>query len=268
MLKADLHIHSTVSDGSASISEIIEEAAAKGLDAISITDHDTFSQIAQTPKTSRLKIIPGLEISACDRSNGLRFHILGYHIKKPEIVEALTQPILEARHRNTLRQIAILKEHGYAIDIEKLSPADGKYLYKQHLMDYLVHTGQASEMFGSFYKETFKNSGICHFDITYIDVFDAVRAIKEAGGQSVLAHPGQQQNYYLIPSLAELGLNGLECNHHSHSGKDRETIMRYAEKYGLFLTGGSDYHGKYEPQLESIGDIVSEESGVKALCLE
>lgn len=266
MLKADLHIHSTVSDGSMSIVDIIEEAAAKGLDAIAITDHDTLSQLAQTPKNSKIKIIPGLEISAVDRLNGLRAHILGYNVKIPEIVEDLTRPLLEARHQNTLRQIAVLKKHGYVIDEEKLSRADGKYLYKQHVMHYLVATGQATEMFGAFYKATFKNNGSCHFDITYIDALDAVRAIKQAGGQAVLAHSGQQQNFYFIPSLVECGLDGLECNHHAHSEKDRETIKRYAELYGLFLTGGSDFHGIYEPQLEGIGDIISEESGVKALC--
>jgi phosphoribosyl 1,2-cyclic phosphate 1,2-diphosphodiesterase len=266
MLKADLHIHSTVSDGSLSILEIIEAAAAKGLDAIAITDHDTFSQTAQTPKHPKVKIIPGLEISAVDRSNSLRVHILGYNLQKPEIVGQLTQPLLEARHQNTMKQIAILKEHGYSIDTEKLSRADGKYFYKQHVLDYLVKTGQAEEMFGAFYKTVFKNNGICHFDITYIDAFDAVKAIKQAGGEAVLAHPGQQQNFYLIPALVDCGLDGLECNHHTHSERDRAAVKRYAEAFGLYLTGGSDYHGIYEPQLVGIGDILSEESGVKALC--
>ncbi|SHI20250.1 hypothetical protein SAMN02745823_03362 [Sporobacter termitidis DSM 10068] len=266
MLKADLHIHSTVSDGSATIAEIVEEAVIKSLDAIAITDHDTLSQLKQLPETGRVKIIPGLEISAVDKRNNMRVHILGYHIQDPEAVERLTRPVLEARHQNTLRQIAILKEHGFEIDLSKLRPADGKYLYKQHVMDYLVTTGQAAEMFGDFYMKTFKNNGICHFDIAYTDAFDAVEAIKNAGGLAVLAHPGQQQNYYLIPELKRRGLDGLECNHHSHSAEDRLTIKKYAELYGLFMTGGSDYHGKYEPQEEGIGDVLSEESGVIALC--
>jgi predicted metal-dependent phosphoesterase TrpH len=265
-MKADLHIHSTVSDGSATVAEIVDEAIRKDLDAIAITDHDTLSQAAQIPDTDLIKIIPGVEISAVDKRNGLRVHVLGYRIQSPDIIDALTRPILEARHRNTLRQISILKEHGYEIDIGRLQPADGKYLYKQHVMDYLVGTGQAGEMFGEFYHRIFKNNGICHFDIDYIDAFDAVEAIKKSGGLAVLAHPGQQQNYYLIPELVRRGLDGLECNHHTHSEADRCAVRKYAYCYGLFMTGGSDYHGKYEPQIERIGDIVSEESGVEALC--
>jgi predicted metal-dependent phosphoesterase TrpH len=212
-MKADLHIHSTVSDGSATITDIVAVSIANRLDAIAITDHDTLSHLKQLPSTATLRIIPGTEISAADPASGLRVHILGYHIRHPEIVETLTQPILEARHQNTLRQIRILQEHGYKIDIGGLRPADGKYLYKQHVMEHLVMTGQAKEMFGNFYKKIFKNNGICHFDITYVSAFDAVKAIKDAGGLAVLAHPGQQQNFHLIPALKKHGLDGIELNH-------------------------------------------------------
>ncbi len=265
MLKADLHIHSTFSDGSDSISEIVKEAENKGLDLIAITDHDTLSHAEHIPADSRVKIIAGIEVSAADPKNNKRVHILGYNIKKPELVTRLTQPTLVARNLNSERQAAILIENGFDIDVGKLSRAGGKYLYKQHIMDHLVATGQAPEMFGEFYYRIFKNKGICAFDINYISVYEAVRTISEAGGQAVLAHSGQQQNFYLIPELVELGLRGLELNHHTNSERDKEIIRRYAEEYGLFLTGGSDYHGRYEPQEFGIGDIISEESGAEAL---
>lgn len=265
MIKADLHIHSTVSDGSVAIPEIIDRAVAKGLDVIAITDHDTFSHLAQTPKTEHLKIIPGLEMSCIDHSSGRHVHILGYTIKIPEIVMVLTQPLLEARHKYTLRQIAVLNEHGFDIDMRKLHPADGKYLYKQHVMDYLVSTGQADEMFGDFYKKTFKNQGICHFDIPYIDAFDAVTAIREAGGKAVLAHPGQQQNFYLIPELVRRGLMGLELHHPSNNESDQTVLREYAGRFGLFLTGGSDFHGRFERPEIDVGDFLSDESGIAAI---
>lgn len=266
MIKADLHIHSTVSDGSDSIEQIIRTAEEKELDFISITDHDTMSHISQIPKNTKVKIISGVEISAVDPSNNLRAHILGYNIQKPEIITAMTQAVLEARNRNSERQAEILVRQGYRIDLDKLARADGKYLYKQHIMDYLVSTNQAPEMFGSFYKSTFKNNGVCAFDIEYINVHEAVKTIKAAGGQVVLAHSGQQQNFYLIPFLSALGLDGLELNHHANNDKDKETIRKFAKDYGLFLTGGSDYHGRYEPQTFGIGDFISEESGVLAIC--
>jgi predicted metal-dependent phosphoesterase TrpH len=265
-VKADLHIHSTVSDGSESIAQIIVIAKNIGLDAIAITDHDTMSHISLISNNSDIKVIGGVEISSVHHKTNTRAHMLGYNIQKPEIITAHTEPLLEARNKNSEEQAEILRRHGYQIDIDKLARADGKYLYKQHIMDWLVTTGQASDMFGDFYQKTFKQSGICAFDIEYIDVFVAVKAIKEAGGLAILAHPGQQQNFWLIPELVRLGLDGLEMNHHTHNEKDRETIRDYAKQYNLFLTGGSDYHGKYEPQPFGIGDFLSEESGVAAIC--
>ncbi len=271
MIKADLHIHSTVSDGSDSIERILELAEQKGLDYIAITDHDTLShhkKIDELKDSSRVKVIGGIEIFAVDPENNMRAHILGYHIRIPELITELTHPLLEARNQNSERQAELLRQQGYSLPEEKLHRADGKYLYKQHIMDYLVATGQAEEMFGSYYHSTFKNNGICAFDITYIDVFQAVDTLKKAGGLAVLAHSGQQQNFYLIPQLVEHGLDGLELNHHANSVGDMEIIRSYAKEYDLFLTGGSDYHGAYEPQIFGIGDYLSEESGVRAICLE
>ena len=172
---------------------------------------------------------------------------------------------MEARHNNSLRQIEILRQHGYDIDIEQMAKADGKYIYKQHIMDWLLHHGKVEELFGEFYYSTFKNNGICHFDIEYISPLAAVRAVKDAGGYAVLAHSGQQQNFELIPGLVEAGLDGLELNHHANSDKDKVIIREYADKYNLFLTGGSDCHGRYEAGSPEVGDYLAEQSGAEAV---
>ena len=125
MIKADMHIHSVVSDGSYNIEEIVSMAEKKGLDAIAITDHDTLSHALKLPKSDKLKVSAGLEISAFDYDKNFRVHVLGYNIKNPEIVEKVVHPILEARHHNSLRQIEILNQKGYEIDIEKMPKADG-----------------------------------------------------------------------------------------------------------------------------------------------
>jgi predicted metal-dependent phosphoesterase TrpH len=265
MLRADLHIHSTASDGSDSIPEIIAAAGKRGLDCIAVTDHDTTAHFSKIPPSPPVRVLCGVEISAADRM-GRKAHILGYRLQKPELVEEVTRPVLEARNRNCERQIELLVGSGYQIDPGRLPRADGKYLYKQHILDYLVSTGQTEEMFGGFYQSTFKNGGICDFDIQYADVFDAVDAVRAAGGLSVLAHSGQQQNFDLIPDLVKHGLNGLELNHHTHSDEDRHLLRIYAARYELFLTGGSDYHGTYEQPIFEIGTYLSEESGVNAIC--
>lgn len=265
MVKADLHIHSTFSDGCDSIDKIVRKAEEKGLDYIAITDHDTMAHLSHLPQKAKVKVLGGVELSSIDRKSKLKTHILGYNIKKPELITKLAQPLLESRNRNSERQGEILIRAGYNLNIDKLARAGDKYLYKQHIMEYLVKTGQADEMFGSFYKSIFKNGGICDIDIEYLDALEAIRTIKAAGGLAVLAHSGQQQNFKLIPQFVEEGLDGLELNHHSNSEKDKEIIRKYSKEYGLFLTGGSDYHGRYEKPYE-IGDFISEASGVEAIC--
>lgn len=268
MLKADLHIHSTVSDGSCTIGEITERAVKAGLDAIAVTDHDTCSHFDKLPQPDRIKVIAGLEISAADPSTGIKAHVLGFGIKDPARVEKLTMPLLAARHENCLKQIKILKQAGYSIDADSLNKADGKYIYKQHIVEHLVKTKQIARMFGDFYGMVFKNGGMCDFDIRYVSVFDAVRTIKEAGGKAVLAHPGQQKNFYLIPELVKCGLGGIEYNHPENGEEEKSTIKQLALRYSLFLTGGSDFHGAYEAERVELGAYISEESGVMAVCLE
>ena len=265
MIRADLHMHSTVSDGSFTIPELIARARQNGLDAIAITDHDTLSQRFQIPADTGLQVLTGIEISAYDYENDFRVHMLGYGIQKPEVTEQAVHPTLEARHANSLKQIEILNQHGYEIDLSQLRRADGKYIYKQHIMDDLVRCGKAPDMFGEFYQKTFKHGGICDFDIRYPSPLEALRAIKDAGGLAVLAHSGQQQNFCIIPELAKQGLDGLELHHHANSEKDREIIRAYAAQYDLFLTGGSDFHGKFEGVLVDIGDYLAEPSGVRAV---
>lgn len=265
MIKADMHIHSTVSDGSYTIEEIVAMAEKRGLNAIAITDHDTLSHAVKLPQSDKVKVTAGIEISAFDYEKNFRVHILGYGIKYPEIVEKVVHPTLEARHNNSMRQIEILNNNGYMIDIDNMPKADGKYIYKQHIMDWLISQGKVGEMFGDFYYSVFKNEGICHFDIEYMNPLLAVRAIKDAGGYAVLAHSGQQQNFELIPGLVQTGLDGLELNHHANSDKDKMIIKEFADKYNLFLTGGSDCHGRYEPGSPEVGDYVAEQSGAEIL---
>ena len=132
MMKADLHMHSRVSDGSYTIAELAELAAKKGLDVIAVTDHDTLSHVSQIPKGLPVKVIPGIEISAYDYTVDKRVHVLGYGIQDVELVEDFVHPLLKARHENSMKQIAVLQEHGYHVDLDKIHRADGKYIYKQH----------------------------------------------------------------------------------------------------------------------------------------
>ena len=94
-------------------------------------------------------------------------------------------------------------------------------------------------------RDRFKDGGICDRDIAYVDVRDAVRAIAEDGGMPVLAHPGQQDSYDLVPSLAACGLAGIERHHPDHTPADHARCTQLAERYNLVCTSGSDYHGRF-----------------------
>ena len=102
-----------------------------------------------------------------------------------------------------------------------------------------------SDQYSKIYRSLFKGGGICDRDIKYPCARDAVQAIKEDGGLAVLAHPGQFDNYNLLPLLVAVGLDGIEKYHPDHSRKDYRIVDLLAKKYHLLQTGGSDYHGRF-----------------------
>jgi len=191
-MKADLHMHSAMSDGSNTGLELVDMAIMKRLDAIAITDHNTIEHLKQIPKNPKVEIITGIEISAIDSQTGIRADILGYGFENIELIEKLVLPFNQERGAGT--------------------------------------------------------------DKKYIDVHLAVNGIKEAGGQAVLAHPGREKNFYLA---GKVELDGIEYNHHANCGFDRRIIEKYASKYNLFLTGGSDFHGENDTVQVEIGDYLS-----------
>lgn len=262
-MKADLHIHSGISDGSFTRLEIIELAKKKGLSHIAFSDHDCtdgFEECAVLSQRFGVKIIPAIEISAYDFKTGRKAHILGYDYKDPAPLKRLCEPILKKRNENCLKQIAVLADMGYKITADDVRKFSGRTIYKQHILKYLYDSKQSTELFGEVYKSVFKNGGRCDFDIVYCDAADAVKAVKQSGGLAVLAHSGQQQNFDIVPELVKAGLDGLELNHPSNGADDMQKITELADRYGLFTTGGSDFHGEYEQQARSVGDFLSPEN--------
>lgn len=264
-MRGDLHLHSAYSDGSATVIELIQKAVSKGLTHIAITDHDRVPRCGDIPPVTALKVMPGIEISAYDFQKQRKAHILGYAMRDTRSVTAFCRPLLERRQANSLRQIALLAEHGFRIRPQNFVKRAGHVIYKQHLMEYLVATEQVEEMFGTFYHETFKNGGYCDFDIEYLDAAAAVRVITEAGGLAVLAHPGQQQNLELVPELVGYGLKGIELEHRKNTEADKEAIRQMAVQYGLFLTGGSDYHGTLEDGSSELGSCLATENALRII---
>lgn len=258
----DLHVHSHYSDGYASVDEILQEASICDVTHISIVDHDTVHGLETIQKKSLkydVTVIPGVEISAYDFKRNRKVHILGYAFRQaaPNI-QALCAPLLKRRHENSLWQIEQLQKHGFQVELDEIQEKAkmSGVIYKQHIMACLTNADFASKEYQTLYKRLFKGDGICARDIEYVDARLAVQAIKKDGGLAVLAHPGQLDSFEMIPELIRFGLDGIERNHPNHSEETRLLVEKYAEKYGLMQTGGSDFHDRYG-HVVRIGEEVS-----------
>lgn len=228
MYRADLHLHTTISDGSEDAVQILEMAKQAGLTHLAFTNHDTtkmWEKYIAEAKEYGIHAIPGIEMSACDYEEDVKAHILGYGYTSTVHMEKIGSETLRKRNENGLKYIEILNTIGY----------------------------KADTIFGEVYYKVFKNGGPCAFDLEYPDPVECVKAICADGGTAVLAHPGQQDNFRLLPKLVEAGLKGIEYSHPSHNEVLRKRTMQAAEEFGLFMTGGSDYHGVYEKTKTEFG---------------
>ena len=212
MYFSDLHVHTSLSDCSEDVPQIIQRAKAVGLTHISFTDHDTTKlsgEHVRMAQNAGIRAIAGIEMSACDGESGVKAHILGFGYTDTAHIEAIGAETLRKRNENCLKQMEILRQLGYRIEEEKIRSKSSGCIYKQHILQYLLETGQTEAIFGDVYQRIFKNGGPCDFDIEYPQPEDCVRAIcRDGGNGECLAHPGQQDNFFMIPRLADAGLKG------------------------------------------------------------
>ncbi|WP_339226243.1 PHP domain-containing protein [Oceanobacillus sp. FSL K6-2867] len=262
-MKADLHVHSTYSDGSDSIEEVMREAQLNGVTHLSFVDHDTTAGLLEAQRLGEhygIIIIPGIEISAYDFKRNRKVHILGYNYQpNAGHIKQLCNPLLKRRHAHTLWQIEQIRQAGYSLDVTTIIEAakPSETVYKQHVMQQLTNASFSSAAYQSLYRKLFKGDGPAAGDIEYADAFDAVHAVVADGGVAVVAHPGQLDSYDLIPELAEIGLAGIERNHMDHDEQDVLMVEALAERYQLLMTGGTDYHGSFGTHIQ-VGDITSQ----------
>lgn len=249
--RADLHAHTVMSDGSDTLPELLGKSRVRGVTHQAITNHDTTKGLNDAlayGNAHGYHIVPGVEISAVNPETGRRIHMLGLGVREgARSIEELCSPTLEKRTANTCWQLDRLIAEGYEVDIElaaKLA-AQSSAFYKQHLITALTGESFLGETYQKMYWNLFKNGGICDRDIEYVDMRDAVRAIREDGGLPVLAHPAQFDSYGAVPELVDAGLAGIETFHYRHGDADARMSRELAERYGLFITGGSDYHGRF-----------------------
>jgi predicted metal-dependent phosphoesterase TrpH len=249
-MNVDLHLHSDWSDGSMSIPETVKLAKLLKLEAIAITDHDTMSNLQMALNEGQrqgVRMIPGVEISAFDPETGRKVHLLGYRIQDAQLITTRCRPYLEERHQAGLLAVERIRAAGYPIDYEDVLRHVGKggILYRTHIMHALAERGYTATIYGALYDALFGKNGVAATQSGYMPAKDAVRLIKSAGGFAVLAHPFQYDSMGLLPDLATCGLDGVEYLHHTQNQERQATVQAAADRHGLFLTGGSDWHGLY-----------------------
>lgn len=253
-MRCDLHVHTTYSDGSFSVGEILDLAKHIGLDGIAISDHDTTNGVPEAlayGKEIGLHVIPAIELSA---DCGVPVHILGYNMdyNNPDFQLEL-DALQEKRNIRKDKILAKLEKYNIIIDSSKLPILN---VGRSHIARELLCGGFVSSIQEAFDRYLGENR-LAYFPGDRLTPMTAVQMIAKFGGQSVIAHPLKlhqtKRLELMIQGLLPYGLGGLECQYPSHTKDDAVTLEAIAAKYKLFTTGGSDFHGIYKGQGNSLG---------------
>jgi 3',5'-nucleoside bisphosphate phosphatase len=245
-VKADLHLHTTASDGRLAPKELVSLAVKVGLDVIAITDHDTIGGIAPALAAAKafpsLTVIPGVEINT-DVAHG-EVHILGYFIDyADQKLAASLQRLRDARRGRAQQMIAKLGNLGMKIEWQRVCElAQGGSVCRPHIAQVLFEKGYVGSE-----KEAF-DKYIGHDGPAYVERYklfpvEAVKLIIDAQGLPVLAHPADISDLNaLVPKLKEIGLLGIEIYYRDYRSDIIAGLLKIAKQYTLVPTGGTDYH--------------------------
>ena len=254
-MRIDLHTHSTASDGTDSPAELVANAAAAGLDALAITDHDTTAgwaaAVAALPPG--LRLVRGAELSCVSpdgRGGYCTVHLLAYLFDPAADAVVREYARARAERRERLARIAdLMAADGFPIDAETLMaevPEDST-AGRPHLARALMRAGVVSSVDEAFAK-FLNDRGRYYLPSSRTPIEDSIEMIAQAGGVTVLAHAfaahrGPTVTGEVIKDLAGLGLTGVEVNHPDHDDDARARLRRLADELDLVTTGSSDYHG-------------------------
>lgn len=275
-MRADLHCHTTLSDGSLGIEEVIAQAKRNCIDCLAITDHDNLASTSRAVVLGQrygIRVLPAVEISAVDTERGRKVHILCYMPKKPDRLEGLCLRTSEARRKRG-KQMALKVLGQYPIALENILhyAAGGKSIFKCHIMHALMDYGYTTELYGKVYDDLFSaENGLCADEVRseiddFPDVKFALNLIHSAGGTAVIAHPKVYNSYDLIEELAAAEkIDGIEVYHESVDEEGEKQLEQLAEKYGILPTGGSDFHGFYNHYAISLGYKFTPEASVRKI---
>lgn len=270
-MRGDLHCHTKLSDGSLGIEDLITLAKKRGIEAIAITDHDCLAGTVRGKIIGDrfgVQVIPGVELSATDTKTGKKVHLLCYLSDAPDRLEGLC-------HRNSLARkkaahymmLQVAKRYPVAAELIVKCATGSTNIYKQHIMQALMECGFSRDIYGEMYHKLFDKDSPESVLVTpkYPDIEEVLTAIHDAGGIAVLAHPYFFGNLDSLPRLIENGLDGIEVWHPCATEEQQAELKKIATKNKLLMTGGTDFHGLYNLDPVSIGDVLTPDDAMAKL---
>jgi 3',5'-nucleoside bisphosphate phosphatase len=258
----DLHSHTNESDGTFTPLELVELAKERGVEALAISDHDTFAGYDQALPEARsrgLDLVCGIELSTRAPGAGAKaraIHLLAYFLRQPPPGEfrAWLAELIEGRRDRNRRLIASLRKKGVEIELAEVERLGRTLTGRPHFARVLIDKGYVAS-----YEEAFRRY-LGETAPTFVErhappVPVAIQRVLNAGGLPVLAHPirlgirDPNAEESFIGELRDAGLRGIEVFHSDHRQADMERYSGIARKYNLLVTGGSDFHGDAKPQI-------------------
>jgi predicted metal-dependent phosphoesterase TrpH len=247
----DLHTHSKASDGTYSPGELLRYAAKKNIKTLALTDHDTTSGLLEAQEEARIQgitFVPGIELTI-DWPTG-EFHMLGLGLQRtsPELKDTILFLRQERRNRN-LKMSEKLKDFGIHVDYDELvEKFQTENIGRPHFAQVMVEKGYIKTRQEAF-DRYFASGRPCYVNRVGEDLAKAVQAVKSSGGVPVQAHPlsmyvswGKMEE--TMNDIHEKGVMGLEAWHSGIRIAEAERLEKLARKFGMIVTGGSDFHGE------------------------
>ncbi len=254
----DLHSHTDRSDGTFTPAELVAEGVRAGLRALAITDHDTFDgydAAAPLAADAGLELICGIELST--RYQGNSIHLLGYFPAEPpsDELRAWLQFLLDNRRDRNNRLIDKLRSLGVAITLAEVEAKGRTLTARPHFARVLVEKGYAKDLDDAF-EQYLDESAKGYVQRHEVPIEEALERIAQSGGVSSLAHPirvaknNREKLAEYVGDLAGYGLRAIEVYHSDHSTENVAYYKSLAERFGLGMTGGSDFHGGNKPSIQ------------------
>jgi len=263
MYRADLHCHSTCSDGTLSPSELLHLAKEKSLSGIAITDHDTLDaytdELFTEAKSLGVHLFVGVEFST--RHKGYPVHLLGYGVQKTEEILAFCALHQKRRFMRNRAILENLKRLSIVIEEEELGDPSARTVGRPHIAQILLERGVVSSIQEAF--DRFMGEGKpCFEPGESFTPEETIKMIHKAHGKAFIAHPHLVKKSSALKELLEMPFDGIECYYGRYSPQEKKWLGIAKEK-GWLISGGSDFHGSVKPHIELGCSWVDEENAIK-----